>query len=109
MSGAAPGQQGREAAAQRGEAERSVGPREGGWDEIARAAATRRAAPAAAEVLRQLLCVRVEGTPYAVPVENVREIVRVRSITPSIRRGATGSGVTVCQRTTSRTCATSSA
>lgn len=52
------------------------------WDEIARAAATRRAAPAVAEVLRQLLCVRVDGSPYAVPVENVREIVRVRPITP---------------------------
>ena len=54
----------------------------GSWDEIARAAATRRAAPAAAEVLRQFLCVRVAGAPYAVPVENVREIVRVRPITP---------------------------
>lgn len=52
------------------------------WDQIARQAAERRAAPAPAEVLRQLLCVRVEGSPYAVPVENVREIVRVRPITP---------------------------
>ncbi len=84
MSGAAPkapGLQGREAAAQRGEAERSVGSREG-WDELARAAAARRGAPAAVEVLRQLLCVRIDGAPYAVPVENVREIVRVRPITP---------------------------
>ena len=63
------------------------------WDEIARAAATRRAAPAAAEVLRQLLCVRVEGTSYAVPVENVREIVRVRSITPIPRTASCVRGV----------------
>ena len=58
----------------------------GSWDEIAREAATRRAAPVAAEILRQLLCVRVESSPYAVPVENVREIVRVRPITPIDRK-----------------------
>jgi purine-binding chemotaxis protein CheW len=52
------------------------------WDEIARAAASRREGPAVAEVLRQLLSVRIDGCPYAVPVENVREIVRVRPITP---------------------------
>jgi purine-binding chemotaxis protein CheW len=65
----------------------------GSWEEIARAAATRRAAPAAAEVLRQLLCVRVEGAPYAVPVENVREIVRVRTITPIPRTARCVRGV----------------
>jgi purine-binding chemotaxis protein CheW len=82
MSGLPPTPQGREAAAQRGEAERGAGPREGRWDELARAAALRRGAPAAADALRQLLSVRVDGVPYAVPVENVREIVRVRPITP---------------------------
>ena len=65
----------------------------GSWDEIARAAAERRAAPAPAEVLRQLLCVRVEGSPYAVPVENVREIVRVRTITPIPRTASCVRGV----------------
>jgi purine-binding chemotaxis protein CheW len=59
-----------------------VGPREGSWDELARAAGSRREGQKPAEVLRQLLCVRVDGVPYAVPVENVREIVRVRPITP---------------------------
>jgi len=54
----------------------------GSWDELARAAASRREGSAPVEVLRQLLCVRIDGAPYAVPVENVREIVRVRSITP---------------------------
>jgi purine-binding chemotaxis protein CheW len=63
------------------------------WDELARAASARRAAPAAAEVLRQLLCVRVEGAPYAVPVENVREIVRVRPITPIPRTASCVRGV----------------
>ena len=63
------------------------------WDAIARAAATRRAAPATAEILRQLLCVRVEISPYAVPVENVREIVRVRPITPIPRTASCVRGV----------------
>jgi purine-binding chemotaxis protein CheW len=52
------------------------------WEEIARAAALRRGALASAEVLRQLLCVRADGVPYALPVKNVREIVRLRPITP---------------------------
>ena len=53
----------------------------GSWDELARAA-SRRDGQAPAEAPRQLLCVRIDGVPYAVPVENVREIVRVRPITP---------------------------
>jgi purine-binding chemotaxis protein CheW len=52
------------------------------WDELARAAASRREGQTPGEALRQLLCVKVDGAPYAVPVENVREIVRVRPITP---------------------------
>ena len=56
-------------------------PAPGSWDELARAASARRDA-SAPEVLRQLLCVRIDAAPYAVPVENVREIVRVRPITP---------------------------
>jgi chemotaxis signal transduction protein len=54
----------------------------GAWEDLARAAGSRRESPAPAEAVRQLLCVRVDGSPYAVPVENVREIVRVRPITP---------------------------
>ena len=65
----------------------------GSWDELARAAGTRRDGKATAEVLRQLLCVRVEGAPYAVPVENVREIVRVRPITPIPRTVSAVRGV----------------
>ena len=52
------------------------------WDELARAAASRREAPTPVDAMRQLLCVRVADVPYAIPVENVREIVRVRPITP---------------------------
>jgi len=54
----------------------------GSWEDLARSAASRREGAAPAEVMRQLLCVKVDGSPYAVPVENVREIVRVRPITP---------------------------
>ena len=36
---------------------------------------------------------RVEGAPYAVPVENVREIVRVRTITPIPRTASCVRGV----------------
>jgi purine-binding chemotaxis protein CheW len=64
----------------------------GTWDELARAAASRRDA-AEPDAQRQLLCVRVDGTPYAVPVENVREIVRVRSITPIPRTASEVRGV----------------
>ena len=63
------------------------------WDQIARAAAARRGAPAPAELVRQLLCVRIESSTYAVNVENVREIVRVRAITPIPRVAAEVRGV----------------
>jgi purine-binding chemotaxis protein CheW len=65
----------------------------GAWDQLARAAAQRREAPAPAEVVRQLLCLRVENSIYAVGVENVREIVRVRPITPIPRVAAEVRGV----------------
>jgi purine-binding chemotaxis protein CheW len=70
-----------------------VASRTGSWDELARAAASRRERQAPVEVLRQLLCVRVDGSPYAVPVENVREIVRVRPITPIPRTVSSVRGV----------------
>ena len=63
------------------------------WDQLARAAAQRREAPAPAERVRQLLCLRVEESIYAVGVENVREIVRVRTITPIPRVAAEVRGV----------------
>ena len=51
MSGATPGEAPRES-----------------WDDIARAAASRHEAVTPADVMRQLLCVRVADVPYAVPV-----------------------------------------
>jgi purine-binding chemotaxis protein CheW len=51
-----------------------------GWESLARAAA----APTAAEesaLLRELLAIELDGAPYALPVERVREIVRLRAIT----------------------------
>ena len=51
------------------------------WAEIARAAARGGQAPEASQELRQLLVFSIGLTPYAVPVDSVREIVRLRPIT----------------------------
>jgi purine-binding chemotaxis protein CheW len=51
------------------------------WDVLARAAAAREQ-PAAARALRELLVFELDGAPYALPIERVREIVRLRPITP---------------------------
>jgi purine-binding chemotaxis protein CheW len=52
------------------------------WDALAREAAERREAGAAPLELLQLLSFQLDGAPYALPVESVREIVRIRPITP---------------------------
>jgi purine-binding chemotaxis protein CheW len=52
-----------------------------GWDELGRSAATT-SEPGEAGAIRQLLCLQVGNSPYAVAVENVREIVRIGPITP---------------------------
>lgn len=51
------------------------------WDELARSAG-RGVDAEASEVIRQLLCFQLASTPYAVPIESVREIVRIGPITP---------------------------
>ena len=54
------------------------------WDDVARRAAGRlagRADEAPAE-LRELLVIWLDDDPYALPIERVREIVRLRPITP---------------------------
>jgi purine-binding chemotaxis protein CheW len=56
-----------------------AGPR---WEELARRAAERRSARAESAEQRRLLSHVLDGSPYAVPVERVREIVRVRPIAP---------------------------
>jgi len=60
---------------------RSGAPAPGDWESLARSAATGEA-QAEAEILRELLTFRLADSPYAIPVERVREIVRLRSITP---------------------------
>jgi purine-binding chemotaxis protein CheW len=64
------------------------------WQELARRAAERRHGEGeAAESARQLLTLLLDGSPYAVPVERVREIVRVRPIIPVPRVPADVRGV----------------
>ncbi len=50
------------------------------WDALARAAAGSEAREDSG-LLRELLCFTVDGDPYAVPIDRVREIVRMRAIT----------------------------
>jgi purine-binding chemotaxis protein CheW len=63
------------------------------WQDLARRAAERRNADAENVAVRQLLCFVLDGSPYAVPVERVREIVRVRPIIPVPRVPADVRGV----------------
>lgn len=51
------------------------------WEQLARDAA-RDGAPAGPAALRQLLSFALDASPYALPVERVREIVRMRPVTP---------------------------
>jgi purine-binding chemotaxis protein CheW len=56
-----------------------------GWVSLARAAARGGEESAEPEILRELLAFLLVGIPYAIPVERVREIVRLRKITPMPR------------------------
>lgn len=51
------------------------------WEALARAAARGGEERSEQEVLLQLLTFELDGAPYAVPVERVREVVRIRPIT----------------------------
>lgn len=71
-----------------------IGGRELGWDALARSARDRhQSAGEDSVLLRELLAFELGGTPYALPVERVREIVRMRSITPVPRVPAAVRGV----------------
>jgi purine-binding chemotaxis protein CheW len=62
-----------------------AGDDEAPWQELARSAAARvagRSDAAGPVELRELLVIWLDGDPYALPIERVREIVRLRSITP---------------------------
>jgi purine-binding chemotaxis protein CheW len=52
------------------------------WDDLARAAAGRGDSSESLDEIHQLLSFEIAGAPYAVPVERVREIVRMRPVTP---------------------------
>jgi purine-binding chemotaxis protein CheW len=56
-----------------------------GWETLARTAARTGEESAEPEILRELLAFLLVGIPYAIPVERVREIVRLRKITPMPR------------------------
>jgi purine-binding chemotaxis protein CheW len=51
------------------------------WDLLARAAARAREAREESSALRELLRLEVAGAPYALPIESVREIVRLVPVT----------------------------
>jgi len=52
------------------------------WERLARAAAAAREGREETPLVRELLRVEVGGAPYALPIERVREIVRLRPLTP---------------------------
>ncbi|MDJ0786077.1 MAG: chemotaxis protein CheW [Myxococcota bacterium] len=62
------------------------------WDALARAAA-RREAVEAGEVQHEYLAFRLGDVPYAIAVDGVREIVRMRPVTPVPRVPPEVSGV----------------
>jgi purine-binding chemotaxis protein CheW len=63
----------------------------GSWEALARSAAARE--DSAVEYFQQLLIFELAGASYALPVECVREIVRIRPITPMPRVPEEVSGV----------------
>lgn len=62
------------------------------WDVLARGAASIRSAAELVNTLT-LLSFELDGTPYAIPVERVQEIVRMRAISPIPRVHADVCGV----------------
>ncbi len=50
------------------------------WDALARAAASSGTVEQT-DLAREFLCFTVDGDPYAIPVERIREIVRLKTIT----------------------------
>jgi len=61
--------------------ETSATPDDERWEDLARAA-LRTGPSEEVELLHELLAFEVGDTPYAVPIERVREILRMRPITP---------------------------
>jgi purine-binding chemotaxis protein CheW len=63
------------------------------WQSLARAAAGGGEEQGEFDLLRELLTFRLADSPYAIPVERVREIVRLRTVTPVPRVPACVLGV----------------
>jgi purine-binding chemotaxis protein CheW len=63
------------------------------WEVLARSAAGAAGPSEDTTLLREFLVFELSGDPYAVPVERVREIVRLRPITPMPRVPETVRGV----------------
>jgi purine-binding chemotaxis protein CheW len=58
----------------------------GDWESLARGATiVSEGETEGAEILRELLVFLLDGSPYAIPVSRVREIVRLRKVTPMPR------------------------
>lgn len=55
------------------------------WERLARSASGYNAGQEEPELLRELLSFELDNSPYAIPVERVREIVRPREATPMPR------------------------
>jgi purine-binding chemotaxis protein CheW len=64
-----------------------------GWESLARKAGRGRDRDEAPVVLRELLVFTAGGSAYAIPVERVREIVRMRALTPVPRVPSVIAGV----------------
>ena len=63
------------------------------WDDLARAASACGESLESLDDIFRLLSFELAGAPYAVPVERVREIVRMRPVTPIPRTPADVRGV----------------
>lgn len=55
------------------------------WERLARSAASQDNEQEEPELRRELLTFELANAPYAIPVERVREIIRVREVTPMPR------------------------
>jgi purine-binding chemotaxis protein CheW len=60
----------------------SASPTDARWDDLARSASIGHESGEDADLLQELLSFEVGDTAYAVPIERVREILRMRPITP---------------------------
>jgi len=60
----------------------SASPTDARWEDLARTASMRGDRSEDFELLQELLTFEVDDIPYAIPIERVREILRMRPITP---------------------------